>query len=72
MDLTEALNLVQGYLFYSLIYWLMTAFIAGFSGNELNKSDFYGGLIWPVSIVMFLGQITRIFFEKIKEYNVKH
>jgi len=78
MELAFLIKPTVLYILIGTIYWLISAFVVGFSGNELNKSDFYGSLLWPLSISLIIGQVTRIVMEyfnkpKItKETNVKH
>lgn len=49
------------------IYWMIAAFAAGFSGNQMNRSDFYGSMLWPISISMLIGQLVRIYLERKKK-----
>lgn len=65
--LFAAIPVAGTYFVIAFAYWLVTAFTAGFTGNQMNLSDFYGSMLWPISLSMMIGQLVRVYIERKKQ-----
>jgi len=67
MNLMNLEPILSIYFSISISFWLVTAFVSGYIGNKMTKSDFYGGLFWPLSIAELLGQLAKLVTEWTKK-----
>lgn len=62
------------HLLIGLLFVFLNCFIAGFSGEEVKKSDFQDLLMWPFTLFSTLGlcvRVTSIKVRKTKETKLK-
>jgi hypothetical protein len=43
-------TIVAWYLVGGLVFCLVSAIVAGFTGIMMKKSDYYDGILWPFSV----------------------
>lgn len=53
------------HLLIGLLFVFLNCFIAGFSGEEVKKTDFQDLLMWPFTLFSALGLCTRVVSVKI-------
>lgn len=67
IELSTFLMYTNYYIFIGVIFLLINAFTAGFTGRDSNIRDVMDSIFWPLSLMVFLGIITRIIYEKVKK-----
>lgn len=58
------------YLVYYVVMVLLmvsiNSIMSGFTGRDLEFKDFTDSLIWPITILVLIGVLIRIIYNKIK------
>lgn len=64
---TELFSTLTVYFVIGLVYCAVSAFIAGYIGIRMEKSDYYDSILWPFSALVIIGGLARICVERVKE-----
>jgi len=51
----------------SIVILLISAFVAGYYGDEIGLKDAQGAILWPITIFTLLGTLIRVLIETKKE-----
>lgn len=60
-------TIVTWYVVVGLVYCMISAFVVGYFGVKMEKSDYYDGIFWPFSVSILLGYLARVCVERVKE-----
>ena len=52
------------YIYSGIVVLLINAFVSGFTGQEINKSDIISAVFWPVSVISLFGAVTKVFLNQ--------
>jgi hypothetical protein len=63
-------TIVAWYLVGGLVFCLVSAIVAGFTGTMMKKADYYDGILWPFSVSSLLGVGVRVCVERVKDRTV--
>ena len=54
-----AFDQTSWYIYSGLAVLFVNAFVAGYTGQEINKSDVISSAFWPVSLTVLLGAVSK-------------
>ena len=48
------------YIYSGIVVLFVNAFVAGYTGQEINKSDVISAVFWPVSVISLFGAVSKV------------
>ena len=61
------ITFVVVYIVGGLVFCMVSSFVSGYNGAQMQKADYYDSILWPFSVSILLGFLARVCVERVKE-----
>lgn len=73
MDLMGTLGIFDILMYYILfagIFLIINGIVAGYNKRDITDNDMIDAILWPISVSILFGLITRLLTEKYADYKI--
>lgn len=73
MDLMGTLGIFDILMYYILfagIFLIINGIVAGYNKRDITNNDMIDAALWPISVSILFGLITRLLTEKYADYKI--
>jgi len=73
MDLMGTLGIFDILMYYILfagIFLIINGIVAGYNKRDITNNDMIDAILWPISVSILFGLITRLLTEKYADYKI--
>ena len=65
--LTQYGDYIRWYIFISMLFPILNAYIAGLIDSRLDKQTVWDSFLWPLSMATFLGTLTKGIIDAVRK-----